>query len=390
MRKALLASALAILTGAAHAEPSEVTLLLNRYYDLHREGLHEEAAQALRDVLAMAPSHQEAWRALGYHYQSRGDQRQAAEAFYRAAGAEAGEVDVTMLMAAGYAYQAAALNPQAARMFQLARRNASDADSFASACQARRFTAPLMRRQLEPPWGVSFYSETTYLSRFDNTVTENKLRLHRYLDASREVSIYGQLAYQDDTRSDIVDDLPQIFSDNYTSVGVGADWRPYPWLRFYGEVSRYRDQLQIPDQARYRGDARGGASVFHGWGALPECRWDAAWPLAAYGQAYGSLEYVGRYDNLLGQATLWQGVRLFEQRMTSLSAYGKVNLLWDSEGLFFNNLVEAGPGLSWRPALDWPVELRLERLFGRYWDDPGPEGRRFTNTRLQLIIGFDI
>jgi hypothetical protein len=156
------------------------------------------------------------------------------------------------------------------------------------------------------------------------------------------------------------------------------------------EANRYRDQLDRPSLRRYRSDPRGGVSAFHAWGAPPECRLRADWPLQAYGQAYGSLEYVERYDNLLGQATLWQGVRLFEWRMTSLSAYAKVNLLWDSEGLFYNNLVETGPGLSWRPSLAWPVELRLERLFGHYLDEAGPGGYRFSNTRLQVIVNFDL
>lgn len=381
-----------MVTTDARADDHEadVTSLLNRYYALHGEGNADEAALALKDVLAIEPDNVVALRALGYHYQSQDRHREAAELFRRAAsGKEGATPDTTMLMSAGYAYQAAELDADAAGMFLEARRTAVDSESYADACQANRFTAPLMRRHLDDPWGGSFYSDTVYLSRSDNTVTENRLRLNRYLDESREISIYGQLAYQDDLRSDVQDDLPQIYSDNYTSMGVGADWRPHPSVRFYGEASRYRDLLDIPGQERYRNDWRGGVSTFHAWGAAPECRFEAAWPLSAYGQFYGSLEYVGRYDNLLGQATLWQGVRLFENGMTSLSAYAKVNVLLDSEALFYNNLIEAGPGLSWRPSLAWPVELRLERLFGRYLDEAGPDGRHFNNTRLQLLINFN-
>lgn len=380
---------------AAAAQPETViqetaaqeTVLLNRYYDAQREGDAAAVEAALTALLRLQPANPIALRALGYHYQHQGQPLAAAETFQRAAG---NPPDNDMLMAAGYSYQTAQRHAQAARMFSQATRTAQTHAAYDNACRAYRFAAPFMRRQLPSPWGLSAYSDSVYLSHLDNTVTENRLRLHRFWDEPRQISLYGALAYQDDTRSQVENRVADIYNDNYFSLSIGADWRPYPAVRLYAEAGHYQNRLDIPDRTRKSNDIRSGVSTFHTWGAPTHCRLEAAWPLASYGQAYGSLEYVGRYENMLGQATVWQGVRLYEHGMSSLSAYGKVNVLWDSEGEFFNNLVEAGPGLSWRPSLAWPVEFRLERLFARYTRSAPGDDDGYATTRLQMIINFDL
>ena len=368
-------------------QTQDETALLNRYYDAQRAGDHQEVEAALMALLTLQPEHPVALRALGYHYQNVGKPLAAAETFYRAVG---DPPDTDMLLSAGYSYQAAKRPAEASLMFAQATRHAQTPDTYTKACRSYLFSAPLMRRQLPEPWGLSAYSDTVYLSHLDNTVAENRLRLHRFLDDQRQISLYGALGYQDDTRSRVENNVADIYNDNYVSVSFGADWQPRPFIRLYAEVGHYQDRLNIPERARKSNDVRGGISTFHAWGTPSNCRLGGAWSLASYGQAYGSLEYVGRYDNMLGQATLWQGVRLYEHGMSSLSAYSKVNVLWDSEGEFFNNLVEVGPGLSWRPSLAWPVEFRLERLFARYIRNVPGDNDGYATTRLQMIINFDL
>lgn len=388
MRRFCLAVLIASLSGAvlANGPAARIEASLNAYYEAERSGDAARVRESLQAVLALEPDHATAWRALGYHYQGQEQHGAAAEAFLRAADNEPGS---EMLMAAGYAFQAANRQSSAAKAFRRATGAARTAEEYSRACLSYAYTAPLQRRRLPEPWGLSFYSDTLYASRFENTVTENRLRLRYYLDEARRASLYGMLTYQDDWKSQVSDGIPEIYSDNYAGLGVGADWRPHPALRLYGEVSRNRDLLDRPDRRRASTDSRVGVDAFAAWGAQRRCSLNHRWPLAAYGQAYGSVQYPSRYDNLLGQATLWQGWRLHGYRMSSLSLYGKVNWLWDSEGLYYNNLVEAGPGLAWRPSIAWPVEVRLERLFGRYLGGDPPQNG-YATTQLQVIINFDI
>ncbi|WP_431025674.1 hypothetical protein [Halomonas sp. H5] len=386
MRRAPWVLVMGLLTSPAAAEAPEVERLLNRYYDAQRQGDLDEVVASLEAILAIEPTHATAWRALGYHHQSQGRHTAAAEAFLAAAGEPPQH---EMLMAAGYAYQADGREAAATHTFRQAAEGAVTSAAYAQACQARVYTAALMHRRLPSPWGLSVYSDTLYASRFDNTVTENRVRLRRYLDAERRSAVYGMLTYQDDWKSQVVDGIPEIYSDNYVGIGGGAEWWPHPAVRLYGELSYNRDLLARDGERRTGVDSRVGLDAFQAWGALRRCSLHGEWPLAPYGQAYASVQYPSRYENLLGQLTLWQGWRLYRHRMSEVSVYAKVNLLWDSEGLYYNNVIEAGPGLSWQPSLAWPVEIRLERLFGRYLRGEHDEGG-YATTQLQLIVSFDI
>ena len=387
----ILVIALMSASGAGHSEVAQVTSLLNRYYALDRQGEKDQAVDILLSIIQIDPDSSEAWRALGYQYQSMGLQADAAEAFGIAARGDGRQTpDPQMLLASGYAYQSAGLDNRAVEQFRGVTRYAQSSAVYSDGCRGRIFTAPLIRSRMPDPWGLSFYSDTVSLSQSNNTVTENRLRLYRYLDEMQTVSIYGKMAYQDDRRSGIRNEVLESFNDNFKSLALGFDWKILPSLTAYAEVNRYDNKFPATGFGSNETGIRAGIIGFQAWGAPPDCRLTAQLPLLSFGQAYGSIEYIERYDNIQSQANIIQGLRLFEYRMSSLSAYAKANVLKDSKGLFYNNLAEAGLGLSWRPSLDWPIEVRVERLFGQYLNGSDFEENDFQNTRVQFLVNFDL
>lgn len=380
---AALLLAAALPTAALADDEIRITELLNVYYSAVAEGDHDRGRNALHAILDLDPDHPVAWRGLGYDYQRRGMRVEAAKAFLRLS-----DDDSYMAMAAGYEFDAAGRRRDAHHAFRKAAESRNP-DIYPSACRAAAATTWFRRQPLPAPYYIDVYSASTWIERFSNTFFETTVRAGRTLPSLDSVSAYLMLEHNDDLRSTTAGDVPQIFSDTFIGFGAGVDWRPgfAPGTRFFVETALNRDLLDR-NRDRTRVDTSVGGAYYGAWGEITRCAMDAEMPMTHFGDLYVSAIYRSRLSNTLGQATLRQGLNLFNYRYTLVGAYARVNLLADSDGEFFNNLVEIGPGISWRPHTGYPLELRGEYLRGYYTRGTGTGDGNYGTFRIQAIIGF--
>jgi hypothetical protein len=382
-----LAGALAATAAdAGRPAETEVWQLLDRYYRAQREGRAQEARRALEQVLRVDPQNATAWRALGYSLSKSGEHARAAEAYVEAL--EHGGPDPRLELSAGYAYDQAGAKAEAEARF-LNAQDTDDPDIYEQACNAAIVVAPLRRRRLPDPWYLSFYAAPTYDQRIRDGILPLWLHAGRYLDPGRRLSVYGYLKLNADSRSE-GGNLPQIYNDNYAGLGIGLDWKATRAMRLYLQAGPDYDLLDR-NRARWRTDLVAGWTGYWSWGAGGGCSLEPRWPLASFGDLYANLAHYSRYSNAIGQISLRTGLRLFEQKGTRVSGYLRLDLFGDDEGLYYNNTLEWGPGLSWEPSRRWPLELRLEYRLGRYLRNASdsPDGGDYQRLLFQAIVYFE-
>lgn len=378
----------AVPTWADTVSNSALTSLFNQYYAANRTGNETHARMLLHQILNHDPDNARAWRALGYSYSASGESAKAAEAFARALKLSGN--DPLLALQAGYAYDSSGNKSQAEKLFEAAM-DTKNASIYGKACRASNYDGPLYRKRLPNPWYLTFYADNFYESRISDAIFPIKIRFGRYVDTAHRISVYSYFHFNDDLRSR-GGVLPAIYNDNYAGLGVGVDWFPFlnRSLRLFAETGIDYNLLDS-ERPLWRNDTTAGAEFYQAWGSHNGCGLHATWPLRSFGDAYVSMAYYTRYNDAIGQVVLRQGVRLFNYHMSAISAYLKLNLVGDSRGVYYNNIVEIGPGLSWRPDQRWPLSLRAEYLFGSYFRgvDQSTERNTYTTWLLQAIVYFE-
>jgi tetratricopeptide (TPR) repeat protein len=375
-------------TWAATITDSALTALFNQYYAANRAGNETRERMLLHQILNRDPNNIRAWRALGYSYSASGDSAKAAQAIARALKLSGHEP--LLALQAGYAYDSAGDKSHAERLFEAAM-DTQNASIYGKACRASIYDGYLYRKRLPNPWYLTFYTDNFYESRISDVIFPVKIRFGRYVDTARRISVYTYFHFNDDLRSR-GGLLPAVYNDNYAGVGFGVDWFPLQnrSLRLFAETGADYNLLDT-DRPLWRNDTTTGAEFYQAWGSGNGCTLHATWPLRSFGDAYASMAYYTRYNDAIGQVVIRQGVRVVNYHMTAISAYLELNMVGDTRGVFYNNIVEIGPGLSWRPNERWPLSLRAEYLFGSYIRgvDQSTERNTYTTWLLQAIVYFE-
>jgi hypothetical protein len=283
-----------------------------------------------------------------------------------------------------------------------------NADAYNQVCMGGVYNAPFLRKRLPSPWYVTGYLNPLYLQRdyqpetsvqhhFEDNILTMKFKLGRHLESLSKASIYALLDYQNDTNSK-GGGSPKIYNDNYMSTGAGIDYRPLATTRVFAEqqisqslLGKKSDTLEM--------HFRFGIEYYQHYGATSRCRFDPVWVLKPFGDINASAIYYGRYDgDVIAQATGRIGELLLDYRMTSLSAYLIGNVVADTKSFepnllndyYYNNTLELGPGLEWKPNIKWPLSLRLEYRWGKYWKGvPRGYADNYTSLLFQGIVYFE-
>jgi hypothetical protein len=113
-------------------------------------------------------------------------------------------------------------------------------------------------------------------------------------------------------------------------------------------------------------------------------------PRRAFSDISGTVGFYSRYcDNVIGDLTLREGFRIWDDGSSVLSAYWPIHVLKDTNRDFYNNLVEGGLGLELQPILRINLKLRAELIHGVYFGitgrDPNPYGPDYNDFRLTLL-----
>jgi len=145
----------------------------------------------------------------------------------------------------------------------------------------------------------------------------------------------------------------------------------------------------IAGNPRAASDYRAGAVWFRPWGAgLFDAR-SGGHPVSLTGSAYADGGFYSRYNhNVIGNVQLREGINLPTGRAPPVQLLAATNLVKDSNGNFYNNIVEVGPVLRVAPLRHLPsLTLEAQYLRGFYFthDPTNPYGPRYGDFRIFLI-----
>jgi len=182
------------------------------------------------------------------------------------------------------------------------------------------------------------------------------------------LSAYGIAWLTADTRSSGAGPAPVIISDNALVLGVGLRYRPVRafWIDVQEGVAV--DLVDRAGASGTRGDFRAIATA--GTGTYPEfnVHEEPASPLTLMADFFLSAGYYSRYKNGIGYAQGRLGARALEISRAFMDVYLRFDMALDTEGKFYNNLFEVGPGLRFTPDPDWGLFLMVEAHHGIYAD----------------------
>jgi len=235
-------------------------------------------------------------------------------------------------------------------------------------------------------WFGSIYAAPFYQSRFSNLINPFNAKIG--LRSSGYLEPYVGLRLTRDTRS-TSGTLPQIFSDNSAvfSLGVQSAILGHG-VNLYAEggtaVSLVgRERHAVPDY-------RAGLNWFQQWGvSLSDAANSSQRGVHLTGNAYGDISFYSRYDHdVIGYVQLREGISLPTTRVVPMQVLAAVNVVKDSNGNFYNNVVEVGPELRFAPFRLLPglqFEAQYMRGFYAVHDRTNPYGPRYGDFRFFLI-----
>ncbi len=236
------------------------------------------------------------------------------------------------------------------------------------------------------------YDETIYQRREGrNTVTMAQLYegLRKPLPGIGIWDTYLKVRYGGDANKD--------FWNNRGEVMFGTRLRFFEklYLALYGEYVRGEyldyDEEAMPYDPSYE-DWRCGLVFWHGWdpgGWAPESRL----PLTPWSEVYADAHYLDKDDrNIVYYIEGKLGLQLLRVHKTRLDLYGVLYAYYDRNADFWNNHADIAPGLRFTPWSDLDLNIRLEYLFGQYYNRRGryenPYATSYEDLRLGLFFWY--
>lgn len=237
---------------------------------------------------------------------------------------------------------------------------------------------------------ADIYFSPSYEDRFSMGVSPLKARSGRYFGESQQGQIYGFASLNRDTKSKgntnpaTLHSNALIFDDNAAIAGVGVSYQP--WLnvpvRTYAEVGVSYDLIDR-DRSRTRESVVAGVTGYEEWQhqKLTENASSPNW----YTDAYGNIATYSREDySVLSDLRVRSGLNFADQ---GLKFYGKAHAINDTAQRYYNNLIEVGPGISWKPFKQFPATLSVEKMYGKYISGtPSEIKNTYDNTRVELTF----
>ena len=183
-------------------------------------------------------------------------------------------------------------------------------------------------------------------------------------------------------------ELPQIYSDNSAVISIGIQSAlGKTGLIAYAEAGTAVHL--ISQRPRAASDYRVGIVWSRPWGAGMFAADNQGQTVSLTGSAYADAGYYTRYNHdFIGNVQIREGINLPILRALPMQLLAATNLIRDSNGNFYNNVVEVGPILRVAPFHHLPsLTLETQYLRGFYTthDPANPYGPRYSDVRIFLI-----
>jgi tetratricopeptide (TPR) repeat protein len=339
--------------------------------------ISKPARLALDNVRA---SRLQAWKQRAYDLLARGHRDEAISQFEQLHAADPSDAATTMQL--GYLYQASGDLDKARQMFQ------AENDNQDSQVAAQAASALTEINHESAWWFGSVYTSPFYQSRFSNQINPFDVKVG--LRPSPYLEPYVGLRFTRDIRS-TSGTLPEIYNDNAAIFSFGLQSAILGHgTNLYAEAGTAISLLGQPTQGRAVPDYRAGFTWYQPWGtSLADVAKTNPHGVSMTGNAYGDVSFYSRYnDNVIGYLQVRQGLNLPTARVLPMQLLAAINVVRDSNGNFYNNVLEAGPALRFAPfryARDLQVEAEYLRGFYTVHDSTNPYGPRYGDFRLFLI-----
>jgi len=219
--------------------------------------------------------------------------------------------------------------------------------------------------QLLSPWWMRPSATLYYDTRLQDLIFLGWYYVGYFLDDARKFSAYGVGSIYKDSRSS-GGGLPVIYSDNYLLLGGGLRILPVRGMTIDIQPGVTYDLIERPGKNRVEADFRGTAAYGNGIYAPVETPMKATWPLHPFLDGYASVGYYSRYENTLLYSHGRGGVRAFAYGQTAVDAYLRLDFVADTQGEYYNNILEGGVGLRLIPDHRWGLSFIAEFHRGKY------------------------
>jgi len=352
-----------------------------RYFEIAVRGPDEALTGQARAALAdLRAADLQSRKQKGYDLLAANRRTEAIQTFESVHTDDPSDAATTLQLA--YLYSAAGNSTKAEVMFTEASASSDPAIAAPAKAALQQVHHEVKR------WFGSVYAAPFYQSRFSNEINPTNLKIG--LQPSRCFQPYVGLRFSRDIRSR-AGTLPQIYSDNSAVFSVGIQSPvAHTGAVIYAEAGTALNLVRTGPEAPP--DYRVGLLWFRSWGASLVPSPNAAGATTWMGSAYADGGYYSRYNrNAIGSAQLREGIRLATPRVPA-ALLGALNLVKDSNGNFYNNVVEVGPMLRVAPLRSAPglaLEATYVRGFYTVHDPVNPYGPRYGDFRLSLVWSKD-
>ncbi len=217
-------------------------------------------------------------------------------------------------------------------------------------------------------WWSHLYGAGFYDTRWDGWFLQSYFQQGYGLVPGNSLSLYGIASLTADSRSSGAAPAPVIISDNVLLLGAGIRFRPVREFWIDVQEALAVDLIDRDGVSGTRGDFRAVATA--GTGIYPDFRVHDGLesPLTLLADFFLSAGYYSRYENGIAYAQGRLGFRAAEVSRAFLDLYLRADAALDTEGKFYNNLFEIGPGLRLTPDPDWGLFFMVEYHHGVYAD----------------------
>ena len=356
-----------------------------KYFTAAASSVDREISQPARQSLrTLRASELLAQKQKAYDLLDQGQRKAALNLFEQIHVADPNDSAITMQL--GYIYQSTGKLAKAREMFEAERFNQDPRVS-------RQASSALTEVNRQSAWWfASAYVAPFYESRFANQI--NPINFKVGLRATRYLQPYLGMRFTRDIRS-TNGTLPVIYSDNSDVFSIGLQ---SPILghgtELYAEAGTAVSLMSQPVQGRAVPDYRAGITWYKPWEtSLAEAAQKRSYGVSLTGNVYSDISFYSRYnDNVIGYLQIRQGINLPTAHLLPMQALAVINVVRDSNGEFYNNVVEAGPALRiapFRRLLNLQFEVDYLRGVYTAHDPTNPYGSSYGDARVFLIWSKD-
>lgn len=371
------------------APNTEYTQLMNQYFD-EKKIDPEQAWLLLKQIIARYPDDIMALKEAGYYTLAKKNYTLSLAYFKHAYTLTN---DPLLAMQVGYILNTLGENAHAYQYFWYATRATNEKISY-NAELAMDNLSGLQTKIIPNPFFVNFYYAPFVFSRFALLVNPLIVRAGITLEEAHKLQVYAGFRYTKDNRSSS-GQIPQIYETNQAVAAVGASVYPFTTkipLVVFGEVGKAYSLINV--QPLVQNDVRAGAAFYTEWGKKPSFSPTVRWSHDLIGNLYASAIYYSQFNNdVIGDFRFNEGVRILQFRAATITPYITGHLILDTQHQFYNNILEIGPGIAFRPTTRYNFVLKLEALKGFYLpvNSPSvnPYGPTYRNNVVQLVSYFE-